>query len=58
MSLVLKLVFNLTDAVQWAESYNGFSFVEFYNFIVDYFEAPSDNASKARVLDLVSWWNR
>jgi hypothetical protein len=31
-------VFNLTDATQWVETYSGFSFVGFYNFIVDYFE--------------------
>lgn len=52
------LVFNLTDATQWSESYNSFSFVAFYNFLVDYFEEFRNDSSKKRVNTLLSWWNR
>ncbi|KAF8177216.1 hypothetical protein BJ912DRAFT_1045759 [Pholiota molesta] len=51
------MVFNLTEAVQWVDVFNGFSFVGFYNFLVDYFEEyRSDNAQR-RVNELLDWWN-
>ncbi|KAF9042127.1 hypothetical protein BJ165DRAFT_1405840 [Panaeolus papilionaceus] len=52
------LAFNLTDAAQWMEEYNKFSYVVLWEFIVDFFEAPSDDASKKRADDLLLWWNR
>ncbi|KAF8954717.1 hypothetical protein BDZ97DRAFT_1927811 [Flammula alnicola] len=51
------LVFNLTDATQWVDTHNGFSFIGFYNFIVDYFEEFHNPASQCRVDDLLAWWN-
>lgn len=42
------------------DAHNNFSFVGFYNFIVDYFEEAherSDNAQR-RVTELLKWWNR
>ncbi|KAF8951471.1 hypothetical protein BDZ97DRAFT_1886452 [Flammula alnicola] len=52
------LVFNLTDAVQWVDVYNGINFIAFYNFIVDYFEEFRNDASQQRVQNLLAWWNR
>jgi hypothetical protein len=51
-------VFNLTDATQWVEIYSGFSFVGFYNFIVDYFEEKDDAASVKQIESLLKWWNQ
>ncbi|KDR66439.1 hypothetical protein GALMADRAFT_283872 [Galerina marginata CBS 339.88] len=51
------LVFNLTDATQWVEVYNGFNFVMFYNFLVDYLEVFRNDAKKNRVEGLLAWWN-
>ncbi|KAF8867594.1 hypothetical protein BD779DRAFT_1685585 [Infundibulicybe gibba] len=52
------LVFNLTDAHQWKDVYNGSNFVAFYNFLVDYFEDTPDATSKMRVNSLLAWWNQ
>ncbi len=59
-STVWKLVFNLTDAIQWTEVYNEFSFRSLYNFIVDYFEDTSylDSFAKERNDNLLKWWNK
>ncbi|KAF9441624.1 hypothetical protein P691DRAFT_683321, partial [Macrolepiota fuliginosa MF-IS2] len=54
----VTLVFNLTDATGWADSYNGFSFYGLYNFLVDYFEDTPDPTSKAQAGALLAWWNR
>jgi len=53
-----QLAFNLNDAVQWTESYNGFSYCAFYNFIVDYFDVTSGCVAKKRADDLLKWWNQ
>ncbi|KAF9047615.1 hypothetical protein BJ165DRAFT_1403296 [Panaeolus papilionaceus] len=54
----VMLVFNLTDAVQWTETYNGFNFRVLWNFIVDYFEdAPSEQATQ-KASSLLRWWNK
>jgi hypothetical protein len=54
----IQLVFNLTDAIHWMDTYNAFSFQAFYNFIVDYFEDTQGPAAKERADDLLKWWNR
>ncbi|KAF9058033.1 hypothetical protein BJ165DRAFT_1521357 [Panaeolus papilionaceus] len=54
----VMLVFNLTDATQWTETYNGFNFRTLWNFIVDYFEETPDDASANRVKALLKWWNK
>ena len=36
---------------------HSFSFVGFYNFIVDYFEEKDDAASVKRIEKLLTWWN-
>jgi len=54
-----QLVFNLTDAVQWTESYCGLSFTALYEFLVDYFEDASASPTIERQLkSLLKWWNR
>ncbi|PBK59860.1 hypothetical protein ARMSODRAFT_1027057 [Armillaria solidipes] len=52
----VMLHFNLTDATTWQEDYCGVSYPALWNFIVDFFEAPSDPASKQQVDDLLDWW--
>ncbi|KAF9056174.1 hypothetical protein BJ165DRAFT_1522119 [Panaeolus papilionaceus] len=52
------LAFSLTDAVQWVDVYNGFAYPALWDFIVDYFDAPEDDASKKRADDLLLWWNK
>ncbi|KAF9046647.1 hypothetical protein BJ165DRAFT_1527721 [Panaeolus papilionaceus] len=53
------LAFNLTDAVQWVEQYNNFSYRALWEFIVDFFEAPAeDDDDTKKVQDLLAWWNR
>ncbi|KAJ3555095.1 hypothetical protein NP233_g12288 [Leucocoprinus birnbaumii] len=56
--VAVLFVFNLHDISTWRECHNGFSFDEFYNFIVDFFEDTPDAQSKARVRSLLNWWNR
>ncbi|KAF9474972.1 hypothetical protein BDN70DRAFT_936263 [Pholiota conissans] len=51
------MVFNLTNAVSWTETYNNFSFIGFYNFLVDYFEEERSANSTRRVKELLEWWN-
>ena len=53
---MFKLVFNLTDASQWTHVHNNFNFMDFYNFLVDYFEEERSAASTRRVQDLLQWW--
>ncbi|KAJ3559491.1 hypothetical protein NP233_g11249 [Leucocoprinus birnbaumii] len=54
----VMLAFNLTDQSTWAEEHAGIDFVKFYNFLVDYFEAPRTERQKARASSLLHWWNR
>ncbi|KAF9472011.1 hypothetical protein BDN70DRAFT_900887 [Pholiota conissans] len=56
--VAVLLVFNLTEASTWTESHNNFSFVAFYNFIIDYFEEERDAASTRRAGELLEWWNQ
>lgn len=53
-----QLVFNLTNAEAWVETFNGFNFIAFYNFLVDYFEERCDTASRRQIDNLLAWWNR
>ncbi|KJA23242.1 hypothetical protein HYPSUDRAFT_137971, partial [Hypholoma sublateritium FD-334 SS-4] len=50
--------FNLTDADHWMEVYNHFSYRALYSLIIDFFEAPSDPASKKHSDNLLKWWSR
>ena len=39
-------------------NYNGFNYEEFYEFIVDFFEADQTPEGKAAAKELYNWWNR
>ncbi|KAF9031049.1 hypothetical protein BJ165DRAFT_1535541 [Panaeolus papilionaceus] len=54
----VMLAFNLTDATQWSETYNGFNFRVLWHFIIDYFEDSPDEISTQRAASLLKWWNR
>jgi len=54
----IKLHFALCDATQWASHYNGFNYEEFYEFIIDFFEADQSPEGKAAASELCKWWNR
>ncbi|KIM41094.1 hypothetical protein M413DRAFT_445819 [Hebeloma cylindrosporum] len=56
--VAVLLVFNLTNAASWTETHNGFNFMAFYNFIIDYFEVTCDEYEKENVEQLLAWWNR
>ena len=53
-----KLHFSLTDATHWMSDYNGFSYEEFYEFIIDFLEADQTLEGKAATAELYNWWNR
>lgn len=37
--------------------YNGFNYEEFYEFVIDFFEADETPAGKAASEKLYNWWN-
>ena len=53
-----QLHFNLTDATHWMPHYNGFSYEEFYEFIIDFFEADTTPEGQEASAILLEWWNR
>lgn len=38
--------------------YNGFNYEEFYEFIIDFFEADQTTEGKTASKELCDWWNR
>ena len=50
--------FNLTDATHWMSHYNGFSYNEFYEFIVNFFEADAMQEAQEASAKLLEWWNK
>lgn len=38
--------------------YNGFSYEEFYEFIVDFFEADTSPEAQEASANLLDWWNK
>ena len=54
-----QLIFALSDAPNWVEEHEGYSFSTLYDFIIDFFEAP-DLGPKAteRTKTLLAWWDR
>lgn len=54
----IKLHFTLTNATHWISDYNGFNYKEFYEFIVDFFEADQTPEGKAASAELYDWWNK
>ena len=55
---LVKLHFALCDASHWVSHYNGFNYEEFYEFIIDFFEADQTPEGKAVARELCDWWNR
>lgn len=53
-----QLHFNLTDATHWMNHYNGFSYEEFYEFIIDFFEADTTPEAQEASAKLLEWWNK
>ena len=53
-----QLHFSLNDATQWTTPYNCFDYEEFYEFIVNFFEADQTPEGKAASRDLLTWWYR
>jgi len=53
-----QLHFALNDATHWESPYNGFNYEEFYEFIIDFFEADKTPEGKAASHELLIWWNR
>ena len=42
----------------WCSADINFNYAEFYQSIVNYFELTPGPIAKARVADLLAWWNR
>lgn len=57
-SLYFQLRFSLSNASAWNEEDGCFSYVLFYNNIVDFFELTPGPASKKRSSELLNWWSR
>jgi hypothetical protein len=53
---LIQLRFALSSLNNWSEIDGDFSYCDFYNFIVDYFEITPGPRAKARVEDLLRWW--
>jgi len=53
-----KLHFSLCDATHWTSDYNGFNYKEFYEFVIDFFEADQTPEGKDASRELYNWWNR
>ncbi|KAF9782367.1 hypothetical protein BJ322DRAFT_994308, partial [Thelephora terrestris] len=54
----LQLHFSLTDATHWMNHYNGFNYEEFWEFIVDFFEADETPEGQEASTQLLEWWNK
>ncbi|KAF9783394.1 hypothetical protein BJ322DRAFT_1008007, partial [Thelephora terrestris] len=55
--VAVQLHFALCDATHWMNHYNGFNYEEFYEFIIDFFEADQTPEGKAALTELLNWWN-
>lgn len=53
-----QLHFALADATHWMSHYNGFNYEEFYEFIVDFFEADTTPQAQEASANLLAWWNK
>lgn len=53
-----QLHFTLTDATHWMSQYNGFNYEEFWEFIVDFFEADETAPAQEVSTELLEWWNK
>lgn len=53
-----QLRFALSSASSWNLYDSDFSYAEFYNGVVAYFEAPGGPVAVADVALLLKWWNQ
>ena len=53
----LQLHLALTDATFWTGQYNGFNYEEFWEFVVDFFEADGSAEAQDASNKLLDWWN-
>ena len=53
-----QLHFALADATFWMPHYNGFNYEEFYEFIIDFFEADITPQAQEASAKLLEWWNK
>jgi hypothetical protein len=56
--LKLQLRFSLSNASAWHEIDGCFSYINFYNNIVDFFELTPGPAAQKRARELLAWWSR
>ncbi|KAF8235817.1 hypothetical protein L208DRAFT_1255194, partial [Tricholoma matsutake] len=56
--VAVQLRFVLSNANAWNENNGCFSYVDFYNNILDYFEIPVGPESQSQTISLLSWWMR
>ncbi|KAL1759930.1 hypothetical protein FB107DRAFT_270654 [Schizophyllum commune] len=48
----------LTDAHDWSTVYDGFNYLFFYDFIVDFFEGPQKTEERRQnAKSILEWWN-
>jgi hypothetical protein len=55
---LVQLHFALQTAGQWCRFYDDFDYEEFYNFVVDYFEADASPEARKAARELLDWWNK
>ena len=58
LTLSSKLHFALCDTTHWMSHYNGFNYEEFYEFIINFFEADQTPEGTAASRELYKWWNK
>jgi len=58
LTLLFQLHYALCDATHWMSHYNGFNYEEFYEFIIDFFEADQTQEGKNISRELYDWWNK
>ncbi|KAF9000331.1 hypothetical protein BDQ17DRAFT_1170610, partial [Cyathus striatus] len=56
--VTLQVHFSLSNAEEWKNESEGFSYPEFYNFIIDFFDVTTSPAAEKRIKDLLTWWNK
>jgi hypothetical protein len=52
-----QLIFSLSMAQEWKREHNGFHYLIFYNFIVDFFKDIEDDTGQKNADELLDWWN-
>jgi hypothetical protein len=58
LALFQQLRQSLSSSTSWHENDDHFSYIDFYNNIIDYFEVDVGPNSKLRTDNLLCWWTR